>query len=81
MSAERITNNLVDAFSLLDLSEKLLDEIEEAPLSELPRLLQFLKKNIRDSKHLISDAEMEFDALIRGIDEAEEKAVLVEVGE
>jgi len=81
MSAERITDNLVDAYQLLDLSERLLDELESAPLNELPRLLQFLKKNIRDAKHLISDAEMEFDALIREIDEAEEKAVLMEVME
>ena len=65
MSTERITTALADAFSLLDFSERLLDEIEAAPLSELPRIITIVKKNIRDAKKLISDAEAEFDDMVK----------------
>jgi len=79
MSTEKITNALVDAFSLLDFSEKLLDEIETAPLAELPRIVSMLKKNVRDAKKLISDAEAELDGLVRGLDEQEAKDLLVDM--
>ena len=76
---EKITNALVDAFSLLDFSEKLLDEIETAPLAELPRIVSMLKKNIRDAKKLISDAEAELDGLVKDLDEQEAKDLLVDM--
>ena len=76
MTSDKITARLVDAFSLLDFSERLLDEIETVPLSELPRIINLLKKNLRDAKVLINDAEKEFDEMVREIDEEEEKAVL-----
>jgi len=59
---------LADAYSLLDFSEKLLDDIESAPLSELPRLINLLKKNIRDVKNLINDAERLIDDTVKEID-------------
>ena len=65
MTADKITARLVDAFSLLDFSERLLDEIETAPLSELPRIINLLKKNVRDAKALINDAEAEFDSIVK----------------
>ncbi|MCD6524126.1 MAG: hypothetical protein J7K48_03910 [Thermococcus sp.] len=71
MTANKITTALTDAFSLLDLSEKLLDEIETAPLAELPRIVQLVKKNIRDTKKLISDAEAELDDMVKEIDRRE----------
>jgi len=76
---EKITNALVDALSLLDFSEKLLDEIETAPLAELPRIVSMLKKNVRDAKKLISDAEAELDGLVRDLDEQEAKDLLVDM--
>jgi len=71
MTSDKITAALADAFSLLDLSEKLLDEIETAPLAELPRIVQLVKKNIRDTKKLISDAEAELDDMVKEIDRRE----------
>ena len=65
MTADKITARLVDAFSLLDFSERLLDEIETVPLSELPRIINLLKKNVRDAKALINDAEAEFDSIVK----------------
>ncbi|MBO8181026.1 MAG: hypothetical protein H0Z19_11265 [Archaeoglobus sp.] len=65
MSIEHIISALTDAFSLLDFSERLLDEVEDAPLSELPRIINLLKKNIRDAKALINDAEAELDDMVK----------------
>ena len=81
MSAKRITDNLVSAYTLLDFSERILEDIERCPFEEIPRVLSFVRKNLRDAAKLISDAEAEFDAMIREIDEAEEKAVLGGEGE
>ena len=77
MRSERITNALTDAYKLLDFSEKLLDDVENQSLAELPRILQLLRKNLRDAKALINDAEKEFDAMIREIDEDEERGVVL----
>ncbi|MBO8180864.1 MAG: hypothetical protein H0Z19_10400 [Archaeoglobus sp.] len=61
----KANERLADAFSLLDLSERLLDEIETAPLGELPRIISLLKKNVRDAKALINDAEAELDNVVK----------------
>ena len=63
---------LTDAFSLLDFSERLLDDIDNQPLSELFRTLQLVRKNIRDAMNLINDAEAEIDDVIKEIDKQEE---------
>ncbi len=76
MSALRVSSLLANAYQLLDFSERLLDGIENQSLSELPRILQLLRKNIRDVKNIINDAEREFDEMVRKIDEAEEHEVL-----
>ena len=65
MTSDKITARIDDAFSLLDLSERLLDEVEDAPLSELPRIVNLLKKNIRDAKALVNDAEAELDSMVK----------------
>ena len=79
VAVEKVTNALVDAYQLLDLSERLIEELESAPLSELPRLLSFLKKNVRDARKLINDAEAELDKTVRELDEAEVKDLLVDI--
>ena len=71
MGLEKTQEKLTDAYQLLDFSERLLDDVEKAPLSELPRLLNLLRKNLRDAKNLINDAEAEIDSVVREIDRKE----------
>ncbi|MBO8180258.1 MAG: hypothetical protein H0Z19_07240 [Archaeoglobus sp.] len=77
MSTEHITIALTDAFSLLDFSERLLDEIETAPLSELPRIVSLLRKNLRDAKALINDAEAEFDSIVKETERREVEDLVI----
>ena len=79
MSAEKITNNLVSAYQLIDFSERILEDIDRVPLEEIPRIISFVRKNLRDAAKLISDAEKELDEMVRNIDESEEIAELAEV--
>lgn len=78
MSLVPVQEKLADAYQLLDFSEKLLDDIESAPLSDLPRILQLLRKNIRDAKALINDAEATIDDTVREIDRQEELEAMKE---
>jgi len=71
MSLRDAQAKLVDAYRLLDFSEELLDDIEGAPLSELPRVINLLMKNIRDAKNLINDAEAKIDDVVRELDRKE----------
>ena len=71
MSLRDAQSKLADAYQLLDFSERLLDDIEEAPLGDLPRLVSLLRKNIRDVKNLVNDAEAEIDDAVREIDRKE----------
>jgi len=75
---EKISSALADAYQLLDLSMDILENIEHVPLSELPKVLSFVRKNIRDAMGLINSAEAEFDEMVREIDEEEEKELLEE---
>ncbi len=52
---------LSNIYSLLDFSEKLLDDIENQPLSELPRIITILRKNLRDAKALLPIKELTED--------------------
>ena len=72
MTLHDAQSKLADAFSLLDFSERLLDDIESAPLSELPRIISLLKKNLRDARALVNDAEAKIDDVVREIDRQEE---------
>ena len=72
MALVEAQEKLADAYQLLDFSEKLLDDIENQPLSELFRTLQLLRKNIRDAKGLLNDAEAEIDSVVKEIDRQEE---------
>lgn len=67
---------LADAYQLLTFSEELLNDVEKVPLSELPRLIQLLHKNIRDAKDLVNDAEAKIDDVVREIDRKEELEVM-----
>ena len=71
MGLEKTQEKLTDVYQLLDFSERLLDNIEKAPLSELPRIVQLLRKNLRDAKNLVNDAEAGIDDVVREIDRKE----------
>jgi len=79
MSAEKISSALADAYRLVVLSEGLLGDIGHCPFEDVPRLLSFIRKNLREAAKLINDAEAEFDSMIKEIDEAEEKELLEEL--
>lgn len=67
MSTERITQRLVDAYQLIEFSENILEDIERCPFEEIPRLLSFVRKNLRDALKYINEAEKELDAMeVRG---------------
>jgi len=77
MSTERITDLLVEAFSLLDFSERIVSElIELCNDNDSYRLLKLLEANIRDAKKYVNDAEVEFDSMIKELDETEEQEII-----
>lgn len=79
MSARDIEAKLSDARNLLALSEQILEDWEDIPLVELPRLLINLRKNIRDAKKLVDEVGEEFAKMVKEVDEADVKDLLVDM--
>ena len=69
MSIKHVQSQLADAYSLLDVSEKILDSTNSISVARLFETLNYVKKNIRDAKKLINSAEGELDDIVREIDE------------
>ena len=71
MSVKHIQDQLDDIYRLLDMSEKILDDINSINLARLEETLMFIKKNIRDARKLTATTRAELSEIVREIDEHE----------